>query len=459
MTPPAGLLLQMDPNLSLPVIMFAVAFGTVVASIALAFLYHRRTVGALRRATGAIHNLAVGDLQQRVEPQGPAEVRELAESLNRMAEALAARVGELQGERDKLSAVLGNMADGVVVINSQGVVSMLNQAAREMLNLGQQPAQGRRLMEVSREHQIHHLIGHCLSSGQSQSTRVELLRPRRYLNAVASPLRDDTSPGVLLTLHDLTRARQMEISQREFVSNVSHELRNPLASVKALVETLEDGAVEQQKMARDLLRRIHQDVDRMDHLVNDLLELSRLESGQLSLRLVPLDLAPVLEDIRAHFQPAARDRWITLEVSLPPDLPPVLADEDRVRQVLINLVENSLKFTPERGCIALSARHNVLPSPASNIAPAAVDAAEGKMGLVEILVEDTGAGISPEDLAHIFERFYKSDRSRHAGGTGLGLAIVKQIVEAHQGEVWAVSQEGTGSTFGFTLPVAEVSSR
>jgi two-component system, OmpR family, phosphate regulon sensor histidine kinase PhoR len=457
MTPSAGPLLQLDPNLALPVFIIALALagGAIAASIAFALLYKRRTGSALRRATAAISGLAAGNLGHRVEPQGPAGARVLSDSLNQMAGALEARIGELQGERDKLSAVLGTMADGVVVINSQGVVSMLNQAARKMLNLGSQPAQGRRLMEVARDYQIHHLIAHCLSSGQSQSARVELLRPRRYLNAVASPLRTDGAPGVLLTLHDLTRARQLETSQREFVSNVSHELRNPLASIKALVETLEDGALERREMALDLLRRIHQDVDRMDHLVNDLLELSRLESGQLPLQRQPLDLAPVVEDVWAHFAPAARERSISLEVALPPHLPPVLADADRVRQVLINLVENSLKFTPEHGRITVSARRK--PGPPAQPDPPKGTAETGGMnvGLVEILVEDTGAGISQEDLAHIFERFYKVDRSRHAGGTGLGLAIVKQIVEAHQGEVWARSQEGTGSTFGFTLPVAE----
>ena len=464
--PPDVPLLQLAPDLAVPLAILALALAGLTAIAAATFLYlrARRNSRYLRRVAEAVRQQAAGNLHHRAETQGPPEIRELQDSLNQMAEALAGRLQVLLEERDKLSSVLGTMADGVVVISPQGVVSMLNQAAREMLNLGDQKTEGRRLIEVARDHQIHHLISRCLATGQSQSGRVELLRPRRYLNAVASTLKSNGSPGMLLTLRDHTRARQMETSQREFVSNVSHELRNPLASIKALVETLEDGAVEQREVALDLLRRIHHDVDRMDHMVNELLELSRLESGQLSLRLNSLDLSAIAAEVKSRFDLTAQERRVALDLSLPPDLPRVLADEDRVRQVLINLVENSMKFTPAHGRITLSARRKAPPaSPAKGPTLPPYDATippgplynQGNGGFVEILVEDTGIGISPEDLAHIFERFYKADRSRHAGGTGLGLAIVKQIVEAHNGEVWARSQEGAGSTFGFTLPVAQ----
>jgi two-component system phosphate regulon sensor histidine kinase PhoR len=206
-----------------------------------------------------------------------------------MANALSKTIQDLSGERNKLSTVLATMADGVVVLSHEGIVLMVNQATREMLNIGDRPTEGRRLIEVARDHQIYRLTSDCLSTGQPQQGEVELLRPRRFLSAVATPLRDNGSVGVLLTLHDLTKTRQMETSQKEFVSNVSHELRNPLASVKAMIETLEDGGVERPEVARDFLQRIHHDVDRMNNLVNELLELSRLESGQLTLQLNPLE--------------------------------------------------------------------------------------------------------------------------------------------------------------------------
>jgi two-component system phosphate regulon sensor histidine kinase PhoR len=205
-----------------------------------------------------------------------------------------------------------------------------------------------------------------------------------------------------------------------------------------MVETLEDGAIERPEVARNFLGRIHHDLDRMNSLVNELLELSRLESGQLALKLEPLELEPLAEDIKSRFNVLTNERGIDVVVNFPADLPKVMADEDRLRQVIINLMENALKFTPPGGQVTFCAQQKPGES-------------------VEVSVSDTGVGISQEHLPHIFERFYKVDRSRHAGGTGLGLAIVKQLVEAHGGEVWVKSQEGIGSTFAFTLPVADKS--
>jgi two-component system phosphate regulon sensor histidine kinase PhoR len=226
----------------------------------------------------------------------------------------------------------------------------------------------------------------------------------------------------------------VEASHKEFVSNVSHELRNPLASIKAMVETLEDGVIEGNQVAKDFLERIHRDIDRMSHLVNDLLELSRLESGQLTLQLTPLDLRPLVEEVRSRFSAPAEAQRVIVEADLPPDLPQVRGDREKLQQVLINLVENALKFTPAAGRITLSA--------------------QAQNGMVQVRVRDTGAGIPQEHLPYLFERFYKVDRARRDGGTGLGLAIVKQIVEAHRGEAWVESQEGVGSTFAFTVPRA-----
>jgi two-component system phosphate regulon sensor histidine kinase PhoR len=283
-----------------------------------------------------------------------------------------------------------------------------------------------------RDHNIYRLTSECLTTGEPQQGEIELLRPRRFLSAIATPLNENSSRGVLLTLHDLTRIRQVEASHKEFVSNVSHELRNPLASVKAMVETLEDGMIEENQFAKDFLERIHRDIDRMTFLVNDLLELSRLESGQLALQLAPLDLRPLVDEVSARFSAAAEAHGITVETDLPPGLPQVSGDREKLQQVLINLVENALKFTPIAGSITLSAQL--------------------QNEMIEVRVKDTGAGIPQEHLTHIFERFYKVDRARRDGGTGLGLAIVKQIVEAHRGEAWVESQEGVGSTFIFTIP-------
>jgi two-component system phosphate regulon sensor histidine kinase PhoR len=290
-------------------------------------------------------------------------------------------------------------------------------------------------VETVRDYALHQLVSRCVASGQQQHGEVELLLPRRVLSAVATSLQESGSPGVLLTFHDLTRARQMETSQKEFVSNVSHELRNPLASVKAMVETLEEGALREPQVATDFLSRIHRDVDRMARLVNDLLALSRLESGQLPLEPRPLDLLPLAAEIAGQFQERASAQKVLLDIHLPEGLPQILGDPDRLGQVLVNLLDNALKFTSSQGTVTISA---------SALAP----------DLVQVQVKDTGSGIAREHLPHVFQRFYKADRSRHEGGTGLGLAIVKQIVEAHGGQVQVESQEGAGSTFTFTVPRA-----
>jgi two-component system phosphate regulon sensor histidine kinase PhoR len=289
-------------------------------------------------------------------------------------------------------------------------------------------------METVRDHELQSLVSQSLETGRQQHSEVELVPMRRYVSAVATPLLGGGPPGVLLTLHDLTGIRQVETTRREFVSNVSHELRTPLASLKAMVETLEAGALEEPRVARDFIGRIHREIDRLNSLVGDLLELARLERGQTGLRLSPVDLGPLVDEVRGQFEARATAKAIALEAALPDGLPRVEGEPDRLRQVLVNLLDNALKFTPEGGHIKISA------------------SAKGQA--VEISVSDTGTGIPAEHLPHIFERFYKVDRSRRDQGIGLGLAIAKHIVLAHGGELRVESQEGRGSTFSFTVPRA-----
>jgi two-component system phosphate regulon sensor histidine kinase PhoR len=222
--------------------------------------------------------------------------------------------------------------------------------------------------------------------------------------------------------------------RRDFVSNLSHELRTPLASLKALVETLRDGALEDPKAAGRFLNSVETEVDALTQMVQELLDLSRVESGQVPLNLVPADVRDVLSRPSERLRPQAERAGLTLSVELPPDLPRVLADVERMQQVVINLLHNAIKFTPPGGRVAISA-----------------ETAGDEMIMS---VRDTGVGIAAENLDRIFERFYKADRARSGGGTGLGLAIAKHIVQAHGGRIWAESAEGKGSVFRFTLRVA-----
>ena len=226
--------------------------------------------------------------------------------------------------------------------------------------------------------------------------------------------------------------RQLESSRREFVSNVSHELRSPLASVRLMTETLEDGGIDDDSIARDFLGRIRREVDRMNSLVDDLLELARIESGLDAAPHTPMQLGPVVQEAVSRLRVRAAQKGVRLDMEVPEHLPRVRADEGRIGQVLTNLLDNALKWTERGGSIRLQAEEGV--------------------DVVRVSVQDTGVGIPQEHMPHIFERFYKGDRARRDGGSGLGLAIVKHIVQQCGGEVSAQSQPGQGSTFTFTVP-------
>jgi two-component system phosphate regulon sensor histidine kinase PhoR len=267
-----------------------------------------------------------------------------------------------------------------------------------------------------------------------QHAAVELLHQRAYLSVTAMPLENPGAEGVLLVLHDLSEARRVNTMRREFVANVSHELRTPLAAIKATADTLDGGALDDPAAARQFLARIQREVDRMGRLVQELLELSRLESGQEKLNLEPASIQAAVDEAVERHRGQAEAAGVALNVGLPDSLPLVLTDGERLQQVLSNLLDNALKFTPRGGSVTVSTSQ--------------------EPGKVWVSVSDTGAGIPDEHLPHVFERFYKVDRSRSGEGVGLGLAIARHIVHAHGGDIRVSSREGEGSTFSFSLPRA-----
>jgi len=297
-------------------------------------------------------------------------------------------------------------------------------------------ALGRSYAQVVRYHQLIDLWHACREKNAEQVETVELAHRGLFLRVIATPLQAADPMGCLVIFQDLTQVRRLETVRRDFVSNISHELRTPLASLKALVDTLRDGALEDPPAAERFLTRIEVEVDALYQMVQELLELSRIESGQVPSRFVPASLAELITSPAERLRPQAERAGLTLAVNLPEDTPLVLADTERIHQVVTNLVHNAIKFTPSGGAVTVYA-----------------EAGEGE---VVVAVKDTGVGISPHMLSRIFERFYKADRARSGGGTGLGLAIAKHIVQAHNGRIWAESVEGAGSTFYFTLPIVTV---
>jgi two-component system phosphate regulon sensor histidine kinase PhoR len=289
-------------------------------------------------------------------------------------------------------------------------------------------------METVRDHEVNEFYEACRRTDAQQAGQIEEASQKRLLRVIATPFPPDGPTGVLLIFQDLTEVRRLQSVRQTFIGNISHELRTPLASIKAAVETLREGALEEPEAARNFLERIEGEVDRMTQMVRELTELSRIESGLTQPKFAPIRIEEVVEDCLAALRPQAERKGIVLETALTQGLPPARADAERIRQVLMNIVHNAIKFTPAGGRVIISA------------------GLDGKH--LKVSVADNGVGISPADLPHVFERFYKADKSRSSEGTGLGLAIAKHIVQAHGGRIWAESEPGKGSVFAFTLPLA-----
>lgn len=407
------------------------ALAGVIGSLAASFLMARSIAGPVHGVAEGARRLARGDLDHRVRTSSLRETRELNDAFNEMAARLRDLVLGLDSERSLLSLVMETMADGVIVLDPDSRIRLINRAAQWLLDADIHSTRGRALAEIVRDHELLELAASSAQTGQIQRAEIELLHQRRFLHAIAAPISTDTRRGVLLTLQDVTTLRLAQNTRREFVSNVSHELRTPLASVRAMVETLEGGAIHDTEVARDFLSRIESDVERMTLMVDELLELSSLESGQMPIHLAPVELRDVAGKVIQRFETRAGSRGVKLLSRIPDDLPYLMADAGKLDQILTNLVENALKFTPEGGHVSLSAKTT----------------REG----VQIQVADTGIGIPREHLPHIFERFYKVDRSRRDVGTGLGLAITRRLAEAHGGDIAVSSVEGEGSVFTFNL--------
>ncbi len=408
--------------------------GVALAAALLAIVVAGRITRPIQELTAVVERMAAGDLGARLVPSGCDEVGQLTRSFGHMADRIRAQMMSLAEERGRLAAVLDHMADGVLITDENGRVRLINAAATRLLDTSEERAMGRSFTQVAPYHPLIELWKACRELGQEQVEMVEVSSHGLFLQAIVTPFEGAGAEGYLVILQDLTRIRRLETVRRDFISNISHELRTPLAGLKALVDTLRGGAIDDPPAAKRFLERMDNEVDALAQMVEELLELSRIESGQVPLRLMPTPVAEVVIPAVERLRPQAERAGLTVRLLLPPDLPPALADADRARLVLTNLVHNAVKFTPPGGQITVTA--------------------ESVGEEVVVAVKDTGVGIPAEDLPRIFERFYKADRARSGGGTGLGLAIAKHIVQGHGGRIWAESVEGQGSTFYFTLPVA-----
>jgi two-component system phosphate regulon sensor histidine kinase PhoR len=399
----------------------------------------RRVTEPVVEMEAVARRMSEGDFAARAPVRSPDEIGALGRALNAMAARLREKIQDIEQEQAKTTAILDTMIEGVVAVDGRDTILLMNERVRAMFGLGAARGEHKPFLEVIRNADLHRILHQSRAAGEGGVSRHELrlaspIERRLQVNAVPLRLGPDET-GVVMVLHDVTELRRLEQVRTEFVANVSHELRTPLTAIHGYLETLLGGALEERENARRFLEIVFRHTERLGRLLDDLTDLSNIELGKVSLRLAPTGLDEVIESVLAIIGPKSASGRVTLGAELPAGLPPVLADRDRLAQILINLVDNAVKYTPEGGRVTVRAR-------------------EAGTGRVEIAVIDTGIGIPPADLPRITERFYRADRarSRELGGTGLGLAIVKHLVLAHGGELAIESQPGRGTTVRFSLP-------
>lgn len=411
-------------------LLFALGLAFMLGS-----LLSRAIVKPLNRIMHVVRKYAQGDFGHRIYISSQDEIGELAATLNKMSLGLEEKIREVQLQNQQLVAVLESMVEGIIVVDSQSRVVSMNHAAQRIFNIELEQAKGKILLEVLRNNDLAEIVQQALGGTALVSKELTLVWPVQKIfqvNACALYEKNKIS-GCLAVIHDMTEIRRLETMRRDFVANVSHELKTPLTSIKGFIETLLEGALEDKDNNRHFLEIVREHANRLEALVNDLLDLSKLESRTQEFKQERVVLNELAGEILRGFQSQLAKKEIVEKNELDETLV-VNADRQKIERVFINLIDNAIKFNRQKGNIRIYGQ--------------SLDA------VVKVYIEDTGQGISEKDLSRIFERFYRVDkaRSRELGGTGLGLSIVKHIVELHGGSVGVESTEGAGSRFWFTLP-------
>ena len=386
----------------------------------------------VRRMTRAAEGIAAGRLGEQIAVRGNDEIGRLGRAFNEMSASLKGTLETNETERNKLATILSSLTDGVIMTDQERIVLLANPAAERLFSFKAAAETKRPLIEAVHDHEIDDLAKKSLKTRTEQSTQLDS-PGSRFLRVIAIPVAAGGSSSVLVLLQDLTELRSLQTMRRELIGNISHDLRTPLAGIKAMVETLKGSAIEDKETAKDFLTRIEGEIDRLSQMVSEITQLSRIETGQADFKMVSTDLNLLIKDAIAEMEPIAEKQHVALTAELDLPMPPIAVDKERIRQTLINLIHNAIKFNKPGGKVVVST-------------------GTGEDS-VTVSVTDDGIGISPDDLPHVFERFYKADKARSRGGSGLGLAIAKHTIQAHGGTILARSEAGKGSSFTFGLPL------
>jgi two-component system phosphate regulon sensor histidine kinase PhoR len=398
------------------------------------FLASRAMYGRVRELMETARAMAEGHKDLRLPIASTDEFGGLAGSINRVSEELERTLKQLAAERDLFETVIQSMDEAVLAVDAERRIIAVNRSARELLEIDID-VRGRLLLEAVRISQLADALDHALR-GETRSIDIELESGGSLRHVMVRATPQGESGGAVLVMHDVTEIRRLETVRRDFVANVSHELRTPVSIIQANTETLLSGALDEPEQARRFLDAVRRNAERLGQLIADLLDISRIEAGKYRIEMRPLSMDSVARSVNKSVAEACRKRGVVFEVDVPPELR-VRADPGALEQVLVNLIENAVKYGPEGGCVELVARE------------------QGAM--VRIEVRDEGPGIAPDHRRRVFERFYRVDpgRSRNMGGTGLGLAIVKHLTEAMGGDVGVDPREPKGSVFWVRLSKAE----
>ena len=423
-------------------LVFVTSVVVSLMSLALMFYILTRITQPLTRLTGAANAIAGGDLRQTVEVPGGDELGTLGAAFNLMSQELSARVSELNQTSQELrestqllSTVFGSMVEGVLAVDNEERILFANRAARTLLDFEDRDPVGLRIWECVRNETVQTVVRHAMN-GLERSVECELPRNNIVVEIRSTPLTAEGRSGVVLVLHDVTELRRLGNVRREFVSNVSHELKTPLTIIQTATETLLDGALEDTEYAKRFLKRINEQGARLHELIVDLLQLARVESGEHAFYFSNVAISPIIASVAEELSALAHSGQVELLVEPVEEEILVKADQSALRTILENLLTNGLKYTPAGGKVTVTWRR------------------DDAHALIQ--VRDTGVGIPSEHHDRIFERFYRVDRARtrEIGGTGLGLSIVKHLANVLEAEVTLESEVGRGSVFSLKIPLA-----
>lgn len=397
----------------------------------------------LEQITRVARRITDLDYDARVHLKRKDEVGQLAFAINAMADSLQDQLKTIRDNEDLLQSVLDNMTGGIIMINADEEIALLNRASEKMLDVSNSEMAGHSYKELKRHYELTRLLEEGVLSKEPLHEERSIYNPReRIIRMDAVPMmQDDSYRGMLFLLQEVTEIRRLERMRSEFVANVSHELKTPVAAVKGFAETLLGGGVKDEKTARSFLQIIYDENERLNRLIGDILELSKIESKRVQLDCSPVLMIEFFDSVLGTISKVAEKKNISLSAEIPEELF-IEADEDKLRQIFMNLLSNAINYTQEGGSVRISVESLLMADGSEN---------------VQLTVSDTGMGIPKKDLPRIFERFYRVDkaRSRSSGGTGLGLSIVKHLVDMHHGVISVKSDLGIGSSFTIELPVIQ----